>query len=88
MKFKKFFNQEPDNKHSGESDEILPLKESKPYPTDLEPENILKNAGYKVKSRILTDFGIQYELFKKIDKDTLESLGETLVKGNLIFVIV
>lgn len=69
-------------------EEAEQITESKPVQVDLTPEQILKNAGFKIKSRILTDFGTQFELFKKIDPETLKQLGETRMKGNLIFVLI
>lgn len=87
MSWANFFK--PGHSHPGESDEIEPLviQEAKVKPQT--PEEILLQNGFKIKSRILTDFGTQFELFKKIDSETIKELhqfGQVLQKGNFIFI--
>ena len=72
----------------GESNEILPLTESQST-----PEDILKTNKIKIRSKIQTDFGTQYEFFTKFGGKTKEIIddlfptNDVLFKGNFIFVI-
>jgi hypothetical protein len=52
-------------------------------------EEILRDNKIKIKNRILTDFGTQFELFKKPNKDDLKKLFKAdnlYIKGNFIFI--
>lgn len=68
-----------------EKDKSIETKPSK----NLSFEEILKANGIKVKNRILTDFGVQFELFKKPNIDEIEEMftNKILFKGNYIFVL-
>jgi len=57
----------------------------------LTPDEIIKKSGIKVKGQIPTDFGIQYELYKKTDIDSIKEIlkdhSKLLTKGNYIFIL-
>lgn len=57
----------------------------------LTPDEIIKKSGIKVKGQIPTDFGIQYELYKKTDIDSIKEIlkdhSKLLSKGNYIFIL-
>jgi len=67
------------------------LQESKALSS---PEDVLTSAGFKIKSRILTNFGNEYETYKKVDTETIKLLEniaevkEVLQKNNLIFILI
>jgi hypothetical protein len=70
------------------SNVISDINEAKEEPKSA--EEILRNENIKVKNRILTDFGTQFELFKKPNKDDLEKLfkkDNLRIKGNFIFIL-
>jgi len=81
-----------EHKEPGESDEIQ--RNSKHLTETVSSfDEILKAAGIKIKSKIQTDFGNQYEFFKKnagqdeISIDNLFPDNEVMFKNNFIFVV-
>lgn len=86
-KFKSFFS-------SGETkieESVIITETVKEINEALTPDEIIKKSGIKVKSQIPTDFGIQYELYKKTDIDSIKEIlkdhSKLLSKGNYIFIL-
>ena len=56
----------------------------------LNPLEIIKKSGVKVKAQLPTDFGVQFELYKKTDVEDIKKFvkdSKLLVKGNYIFIL-
>ena len=86
-KFKSFFSSE-----ETKIEETLIITETVEEINEaLTPDEIIKKSGIKVKGQIPTDFGIQYELYKKTDIDSIKEIlkdhSKLLTKGNYIFIL-
>jgi hypothetical protein len=75
-----------EHQEPGESSELLPIVESKGT-----FEDILKLNNLKIKSKIVTDFGTQFEFFKTIDTEFVDGLfpkNDVQFKDKFIFVMI
>jgi hypothetical protein len=74
-----------EHQEPGESSEILPIVETKGS-----FEDILKSNNIKIKSKIVTDFGTQFEFFKTFNSEFVDGLfpeNDVLFKDKFIFVL-
>jgi hypothetical protein len=77
---------QPTHQEPGESSEILPMVESKGSFDD-----ILKANSLKIKSKIVTDFGTQFEFFKAPNQEFVDGLfpqNDVWFKDKFIFVVI
>lgn len=87
-KFKSFFS----NGETKNEETVISIIETQEEINEaLTPDEIIKKSGIKVKGQIPTDFGIQYELYKKTDIDSIKEIlkdhAKLLSKGNYIFIL-
>jgi hypothetical protein len=74
-----------EHQEPGESSDILPIVETKGT-----FEDILKSNNLKIKSKIVTDFGTQFEFFKSVDTEFVDGLfpeNDVQFKDKFIFVL-
>lgn len=86
MSFLKYF------KEKAQENEIQePLESLSESQNPVSIQDFFSSEGLKIKSRIITDFGVQYEFYKRPNVDNFlnffKNKNEIIFKSNLVFIL-